>query len=147
MVMPTPLGGLFLAEYHNPWKEWLRAFRQARKILLKQDVRGMTYLMYAINPKAMCVRPVLDASNLLSVEDGVSDNWRGQRLLPPCTKSRSTEADASPRRDSGASDSVTGHHAGLAIHAANPWVPVVKRVLEFARQCLWMPEVRRRSFE
>lgn len=100
--------------------------------------------MYAVNPEAMCVRPILEASKLLA-EEGVCEKLRG-RLYSPHNKSRLPALGASPRGEFVGADSVPDRDARREIYAANILVPVVKQVLEFARQRLWMPEVCRRSF-
>ena len=119
---------------------------QMRKILSRQDARGMTFLMYAVNPEAMLTRPIIDAANLLTAEQGLSEELLGKRhSIPLClTQSApfSTELDANGGEGPRAARSVVEGDPTQEYNA-NPWVPVVKSVLGFAKKNLWMPEVGR----
>ena len=121
---------------------------QVRKILPLQDARGMTFLMYAVNPEAMLTRPIIDAANLLTAEQGLSEELSDKRhSMPlPLTQSAplSTELDANGGEDPLAARSVLDDDRTQEEYNANPWVPVVKSVLGFAKKNLWMPEVGRR---
>lgn len=126
----------------------IHTFRQARTMLTKQDVRGMTYLMYAINPEAMSICPSLEASNLHIIEEGVPRKLQCQSCTLSHRRTHTFSPSIASRRSGGgestsASHSVDGQNNGLDTYAASHWVPVVKRVLEYARGCLWMPEVHR----
>lgn len=107
----------------------------------------MTFLMYAINPEAMRNRPILEGSNLLAAEEGALEKLQGKSGRPNDGMTNSGE----PSTIAGMTQRENGTEALAAaeqdtwegVYVANPWVPVVKTVLEFARHRLWMPEVRR----
>ena len=121
---------------------------QVRKILPLQDARGMTFLMYAVNPEAMLTRPIIDAANLLTAEQGLSEELSDKRYSMPLPLTQnaplSTELDANGGEDPLAARSVLDDDRTQEEYNANPWVPVVKSVLGFAKKNLWMPEVGRR---
>lgn len=124
---------------------YIRTLRQARTTLTKQDVRGMTYVMYAINPEAMNIRLSIDGSNLLAIREGLPLELGYQSSTSP-NRPTQTGSPLTVSRTSGGDEILCAAHSvdqnvGHDTYAPNPWVPVVKRVLEYARQCLWMPEV------
>lgn len=107
----------------------------------------MTYLMYAVNPEAMRNRPILEGSNLLAAEEGTLEKLQGKSRRPneSMTNSREPSTVASMTQQENGNEAVAAEEQDTweGVYVANPWVPVVKCVLEFARQRLWMPEVRR----
>lgn len=115
---------------------------------MEQDVRGMTYLMYSVNPDAMRIRPSLEASSLLAIE---KEEDPKKLQCQTCTRSRRSAHTVSP---STTSTALKGERFADAVHSvvqrdlcletfpASPWVPIVRRVLEYARQRLCLPEVR-----
>ena len=107
----------------------------------------MTYLMYAVNPEAMRNRPILDGSNLLAAEEGALEKVRDTIHRPTngltSSTAPSTVSDITRGDSGGQALSEAGQDEWEGVYVASPWVPVVKCVLEFAKQRLWMPEVRR----
>ena len=103
----------------------------------------MTYLMYAVNPEAMRNRPILDGSNLLAAEEGALEKVRDTIHRPTNGLTSSTAPSTVSDITRGQALSETGQDESEGVYVASPWVPVVKCVLEFAKQRLWMPEVRR----
>lgn len=119
------------------------AITQARKILLKQDVGGMTYLMYAINPDAMRSGLVVgEPDPLLDEEEGKCQEKHGQI-------SSASSGTSNPSNENRVADSSgnsrpannTDMNEGREAYGIDPLVPVVKSVLEYAKENLWMPEV------
>lgn len=106
--------------------------------------------MYAVNPEAMNTRPILEGSNLLAPERNVSEELqllkvrsRRQNNGSGTSALLSSVSGTSRSEDSGEALSMTRQDEWEGLFVASPWVPVVKCVLEFAKQGLWMPEVRR----
>lgn len=108
----------------------------------------MTYLMYAINPEAMGICPGPEVSNLHAIEEGVPRKLQCQSRTLSHRRMHTFSPSITPSTCGGGESTYAARlgddqNNGLETCAANHWIPVVKRVLEYARECLWMPEVSR----
>ena len=94
--------------------------------------------MYAINPAAMGSGLIAEGADALAIEEGTHDKEQGQRGSSFPEK----KADVPVTDERGVSlPAEVAINEGREAYGADPWVPVVKSVLEFAKKNLWMPEV------
>lgn len=100
----------------------------------------MSYLMYAINPEKIGIRYSLEASSLQAIEEGAQTLLRGptQNVMPFISSSGFGGSEYSD-----AECYTVEQGFGPESFATSPLVPIVKHVLEYARQRLSLPEVRR----
>lgn len=116
---------------------------------------GMTFLMHAVNPESGAGRAQRETTGTATQRRPTSTAATRERvrlqsadLAPssPHPAARGLAAQGN-NRDDPAQDGGTASSTGApsvamsAAHLVDPWVPVVKSVLEFAKKRLWMPEV------
>lgn len=117
----------------------LNRLPQMRKILLAQDANGMTFFHHAVNTKRDFTDDLTTEATPRSTEDGAE---RIPRIVP----SRTAEASANTIRGAGNPLDRQALVADSEGTTLDPWVPVIRSVLEFARRSLWLPEARNNMY-
>eukprot|EP00903_Cladosiphon_okamuranus_P016949 g15624.t1 len=101
--------------------------KQIRKVLTQQDANGMTFLHHAMNAK--------------SDEDTNFAEPTGRPNSPTSSVLEEWAADPVFVVEPSEAEQPTTHVPNAEL--LDPWVPVVKSALKFARASLWLPEYRR----